>query len=285
MMRTLLILGRVSNLPTVWTNCLAGWVLAGGRLDAFGEILALLAGASLLYAGGMALNDVCDAGWDRERAKDRPIPAGKISRGGATVVAGVWLGGGALSLIALNAGFWPLVAALVAAIVLYDLVHKAWQGSTLVMGACRFLLYLTAGCLAFQEGGAGEIPERVWLASGGMFLYIVGITAAARGERTGGRVPWWAWALLVAPVVAWLASDPSPRSVMPASLFIFSLGFSIQALRQARPDRLGCFVSRLLAGIVLIDAAMIALVNVPAAGLCLAFFPLTLLLQRYVPAT
>ena len=23
-------LGRVSNVPTVWTNCLAGWLLAGG---------------------------------------------------------------------------------------------------------------------------------------------------------------------------------------------------------------------------------------------------------------
>src|SRR5260221_167869 len=29
-LRTLLILGRVSNLPTVWSNCLAGWWLGGG---------------------------------------------------------------------------------------------------------------------------------------------------------------------------------------------------------------------------------------------------------------
>ena len=26
-LRTLLILGRVSNLPTVWSNCLAGWIM------------------------------------------------------------------------------------------------------------------------------------------------------------------------------------------------------------------------------------------------------------------
>ena len=26
----LLILGRVSNLPTVWWNCFAGWLLGGG---------------------------------------------------------------------------------------------------------------------------------------------------------------------------------------------------------------------------------------------------------------
>ena len=32
--RTLLVLGRVSNLPTVWSNCLAGWLIAqGGPLE------------------------------------------------------------------------------------------------------------------------------------------------------------------------------------------------------------------------------------------------------------
>ena len=31
-LRTLLVLGRVSNLPTVWSNCFAGWLLAGGGL-------------------------------------------------------------------------------------------------------------------------------------------------------------------------------------------------------------------------------------------------------------
>ena len=29
-LRTLLILGRVSNLPTVWSDCLAAWWLGGG---------------------------------------------------------------------------------------------------------------------------------------------------------------------------------------------------------------------------------------------------------------
>ena len=40
LLRTLLILGRVSNLPTVWSNCLAGWLLDGGGarlIAAFGQ--------------------------------------------------------------------------------------------------------------------------------------------------------------------------------------------------------------------------------------------------------
>src|SRR5436853_7428422 len=48
-LRALLILGRVSNLPTVWSNCLAGWWLGGDhRSDA---LPWLFSGASLLYTG------------------------------------------------------------------------------------------------------------------------------------------------------------------------------------------------------------------------------------------
>ena len=37
---TLLALGRVSNLPTVWTNCLAGAMLAGGGSSPWSIALA-----------------------------------------------------------------------------------------------------------------------------------------------------------------------------------------------------------------------------------------------------
>ena len=77
MLRTLLILGRVSNLPTVWTNVLAGWFLAGGDWSL--EIVWLAAGISLLYVAGMTLNDAFDASWDREHAPERPIPSGAIA--------------------------------------------------------------------------------------------------------------------------------------------------------------------------------------------------------------
>ena len=53
----LLRLGRVSNLPTVWTNLLAAVVLAGGAVSD-GRILPLLAAMSLFYIGGMYLNAV-----------------------------------------------------------------------------------------------------------------------------------------------------------------------------------------------------------------------------------
>ena len=53
-------LGRVSNLPTVWTNVLAGGILAGAD-PAHPLVLVPLLAASLLYVGGMYLNDAFDA--------------------------------------------------------------------------------------------------------------------------------------------------------------------------------------------------------------------------------
>ena len=68
-------LGRVSNLPTVWTNALAGLVLAGGWLDPAPLLLLFLA-VSLAYVGGMFLNDAFDAEVDAVRRPERPIPSG-----------------------------------------------------------------------------------------------------------------------------------------------------------------------------------------------------------------
>src|ERR1044071_3559754 len=49
LLRTLLIVGRVSNLPTLWSNCLAGWWLGGaGNAD---RLPLLRAGASLIFLG------------------------------------------------------------------------------------------------------------------------------------------------------------------------------------------------------------------------------------------
>src|SRR5215469_15374724 len=77
-LRVLLVLGRVSNLPTVWSNCLAAWLLGGaGPRPRF---FCLTLGATLLYTAGMFLNDAFDAGFDRQYRPERPIPSGLISR-------------------------------------------------------------------------------------------------------------------------------------------------------------------------------------------------------------
>ena len=73
-LRALLVLSRVSHLPTVWSNCLAGWWLGGG--GNFAKLPLLFLGVSALYTGGMFLNDAFDADFDRQRRNNvqyRPV--------------------------------------------------------------------------------------------------------------------------------------------------------------------------------------------------------------------
>ena len=70
-------LGRVSNQPTVWTNVLAGIVLAGGGRPV--TIVGLIAGVAVMYTAGMFLNDAFDADFDRAHRPERPIPLGQVT--------------------------------------------------------------------------------------------------------------------------------------------------------------------------------------------------------------
>jgi hypothetical protein len=68
--RDYLLLGRVSNLPTVWTNTLAGAALAGTDVGV-GRLTFLALAFSLLYTGGMYLNDAFDRDSDRRERPER----------------------------------------------------------------------------------------------------------------------------------------------------------------------------------------------------------------------
>src|SRR5947207_884478 len=140
--RTLLILGRVSNLPTVWSNCLAGWWLGGG--ENFNKLPLLLIGATFLYIGGMFLNDAFDVEFDRVHRQERPIPSGKISLEAVWRFGLAWLAVGAVILILLGAVTGIFAVILVLLIVAYDALHKSISAAPVLMGACRLLLYLVA---------------------------------------------------------------------------------------------------------------------------------------------
>ncbi|MCH8851917.1 MAG: UbiA family prenyltransferase, partial [Planctomycetes bacterium] len=111
---------------------MAGWFLAGGNWS--GELWWMMAGVSLMYVGGMTLNDVFDAEWDAKHAVERPIPAGAISARGAWVLGWGQLMGGILMITFLTNAMWYFTLALVFAIVLYDWTHKRWKNASVVMG-------------------------------------------------------------------------------------------------------------------------------------------------------
>ncbi|MBK8093740.1 MAG: UbiA family prenyltransferase [Verrucomicrobiaceae bacterium] len=264
-------LARVSNLPTVWTNVLAAWVLSGGWWRE-GVVLGLLVAGSLMYTGGMILNDAADVAFDRQHRAGRPIPSGQISARAAWSVGLVMLLGGAGLAVWCGAGLW-MTLALIGAILFYDLYHKPWAGSVVVMGACRTLLYL---CVASALGGQ-VLAQSLLLG-----VYIVALSLAARSR--GG---WWS-VLLFAPLV-WALVVMGTGALRHLDVFVpvwlALLVLVLYALLHLRAGKVDDGVGWLLAGIVLVDALFISSREPWLALAFVAVCPLLRLWQRWVAAT
>ena len=292
LLRTVLVLGRTSNLPTVWTNVLAGWFLAGGAWS--GQIAWLILGVSALYLGGMTLNDAFDVKWDRKHAPERPVPSGAISERGVWGLGVFWMviGVGAVTFFT-HAGLGWL-AGLVAAILLYDWSHKKWAGAMWVMGACRTLVYLLAGSSVTGEASTLAAVATMGI---GLGFYVAAITLLARGERnkmqrrSTGILP---FLLLLAPLLL-VALDFALREklkyqapVFPLVIVACGVVFAAWCIRLGRrrlAENIGSGVTTLLAGICVVDALYLSLVDWKLSVICLAFLPIVRLLQRYIPAT
>ena len=281
-----LALGRVSNLPTVWTDMLAGVVLAGGAL-AHPALPALAAALTLFYVGGMYLNDFFDAAIDALERPERPIPAGRVRR--ATVgAAGFAMLGAGIALTAwvgVQAGTpWPPAAgtALAACIVLYDWHHKGNPLSPLVMGACRVLVYVTAGVSV-----AASLPPALLAGAAVLLGYLVGLTYTAKQENLGRVRNLWPLAFLAAPAIygAALALD-APAAWPFLALHVAWMLIALHFVRRRGPGDIPRAVVSLIAGISLVDALLVAAAGAGGlALLCVGGFALTLALQRYVAGT
>lgn len=296
-------LGRVSNLPTVWTNVAAGAWLAGAPPSP--ALLVLVATAmSLFYTGGMFLNDAFDREIDARQRPDRPIAAGLVGAGHVfgvgfgLLTAGEILIGCAAALA--SAGAAPLVggAALAGAIVLYDAWHKQNPVSPVVMGMCRALVYVTAALVANRSLSlvpaawsdvAGPGPSAFVIPGAVVaWCYLIGLTYAAKQEALDRLGRLWPLAFLSVPFVfgaPLLASWGVLTGVYVALLAV--VVHAVRLLRGRAPDRFPRAVMMLIGGISLLDALLVgraggstAAVLVTAAG-----FPATLGTQRWVRGT
>ena len=280
-LQTALRLGRASNLPTVWTNVMAASVLAGPVPDAFSIALTCLAG-SLLYEGGMFLNDAFDAEIDARERPERPIPSGEISRG--RVYA--W-GYGLLTsavLLAFTLRFSAGLAALATsgAIVLYNARHKDNPASPIVMGACRMGVYAIGGFAASASPNAA-----LWVGGTLLLGYVLGLTYAAKFENQGGVGRWVPLLGLAAPAV-WVLFTWSGAPFLRSFLGGFALWVQrgISSIRSGKPKRIRVAIGQLIAGMCLLDAVFVA--NSGATGLaiaCVGLFGVTLAFQARVSGT
>ncbi len=215
----LLAIGRVANLPTVWSNTLVGFLLAWTIDDpeipfeaGLQRLPLLLVGVTSAYLFGTFLNDWKDADFDGEYRPERAIPSGRWSR----PVIG-WIAAGfvivSFACFLPESSRQPLVpalgAALLTVILLYTVLHKRTPLAIIPMGICRSLLYLLGYFVVISvpdpesglpSGGTATSPLDLvqdnalvilGLMTLGIFTYVAGLTLAARYESHPGqlRVP------------------------------------------------------------------------------------------------
>jgi len=174
-------------------------------------------------------------------------------------------------------------AALCGCILFYNAVHKWTPFAPFLMGMCRFCVYLLAASAALR-GIDGEV---IWKALA-LAAYVGGVSCLARKETSRGPINFWPALLLAAPLVfAGLIDDGSswlPALVYSLVLAAWSSWALSRSMGQPEPN-VGFTVSRLLAGIVLVDLLAVASGSEPWISCFAVWFVLALLLQRYIPAT
>lgn len=282
-------LGRISNLPTVWTNVLAGVALAGVSIGP-GPLAFLALALSLFYIGGMYLNDAFDREIDARERPERPIPSGLVK---ATTVFAAGYGLLAAGLAALVAevawtgrrGYSSTILsglALGGLIVFYDARHKANPWSPLLMGLCRVLVYATA---AFAV--AGRLGAAVVMGAAVLLSYLIGLTYVAKQENLAELRNLWPLVFLGAPFVYGIPTLTGGRVGAALYLgFLAWVGYGIWLLVRPGCANIPRAVVSFIAGISLLDGLLMAGAGAPgAAAWGAGGFGLTLLLQRYVRGT
>ncbi|WP_052941244.1 UbiA family prenyltransferase [Chromobacterium subtsugae] len=275
--RVFLKLGRVSNLPTVWSNVAAGAVLSG-QPPSPSTLLILLLALSLIYTAGMFLNDAFDRRIDQLERPERPIPSGQASAAMVFAAGFAMLGAGVLLLAAM--GRPALLAGLLLAglVLLYDLHHKGNAFSPLLMGLCRALVYIAA---ALAVTG-GRLPPPVWLGAGALLAYLIGLTYAAKHEQSG-RIQRLLPLLGLAAPLLYLPTQPPNWLLLPGlALFVAWVGRCVWLAMFRNQRDIRAAVGGLIAGISLADALLMASHGMAAWALAgaLAFLLTTQFQQR-----
>ncbi len=280
-LRAYLELGRVSNIGTVWTNVMVGCLL--GATDGAASIPLVGLAMSLLYVGGMAMNDLVDASHDRATRSDRPIPSGRITEPAAlrftllTMVAGLGL--------MLPTGLPAVLATLIliACIVGYNLLHKRTVLAAGLMGACRSAVIVASGLAV----GMATLEIAVWAPALVMWVYVTLLTiGASREERAGPDTRRRAfWVLPVVPLLILLAGVPaSPLSFLMAAATVAAL-LGAAFWQASRPgSHPATVILTSLAAICLVDATSLAWGGV-SPGVPMTIAVLTMLAHRKILGT
>jgi 4-hydroxybenzoate polyprenyltransferase len=279
LLRTFLYLSRVSYLPTVWSNCLAGMWLGGG--GDWHLVPYLLVASTFIFLGGSFLKEACSAGFDSQHRRWRPIAAGHITVRAVFLWAWYWLILGVAVLFWLKPQAGILGMALGACMLGYAAAHRALIFSPFLLGLCRLGLYLVGASIAVR----GVTGWAIW---GGLVVavYTAGVKCFWPGAP--GAVPR-RWAILLLGVPLLLAFAVNGGEYREAALLL-SLVLCLWVIRCLRhswwsdqPDY-ALTSSGLVAGTVLVDWLAVAAAPKELSVAFIVLFVAALGLQRVRPA-
>ncbi|MCW2950882.1 MAG: puitative transferase [Conexibacter sp.] len=256
---------RLVRLPSVLTvpgDALLGAAWGGEHGEAAAPDALVLA-SSLLYLGGMALNDWADREVDARERPQRPIPAGEVTPRFALGLASV-LSGAGLGVASVVGGRRALRTALplAAAVWSYDLKAKGTRAGPWTMALARTLDVLL---------GAGSRPGRAAPAAAIVGAHTLMVTFVSRHEVEGGgaRVAVGALAGVTATtaataVLALRRREQDPLAAAAAfaclGLYASALGSAgVAAARDPKPARLQRFVGTGVLGLMPLQAGLLAL--------------------------
>lgn len=258
------------RLPTVFTamaDIVLGYLLTHGSFEQPGGFFTLLASSCCLYLAGMVMNDVFDVAQDTRERPSRPIPSGRISRPHATLLGLILIVAG-LALSALASMTSLLIAfCLSAAVLSYDGFLKATWLGPLNMGLCRSLNLLLGASLIPWEDASQLLSPPVIIVSGGLGLYITGVTLFARTEARQSATLGLLGGLLVIDagigVLMWLTWTTQRLVATEAVLMLlFLIAISLNsrafgALSDPQPSRVQGMIKLFLLNYVTLCAALV----------------------------
>ena len=255
---------RPANVVTAVADVLAGFAASGFAEPA--KLPFLILSTAVLYAGGVTLNDVFDAGLDRTERPERPIPSGQVSLRSAAIMGGLLLAGGvaAAAICSPDSGVIALLIASLAT--LYDGwgKHQAW--GPLNMAVCRGLN------LMLGLSAASSLLHEFWFLAAIPVLYIGAITLLSRGEVHGGRrsvsllsIGCIGCVMVLLITLRWLPvnSDKPQFSLIAAGAFIAFFAWRVlpafwKTVAKPAPDTIRRAVKAGVLSLIVLDSAIAA---------------------------
>lgn len=284
---------RPANIVTSIADVLAGIAISGYLIGAvtpgFVMPVVLLCISTVgLYGGGVAFNDIFDAGLDRMERPERPIPSGTISLKEATAFASLFLITGILAAFLVNVTSGLLAIS----ITLAALIYNKWGKHHLIlgplnMGLCRGLNLLL---------GISVLPLAVfdwWYIAVVPVIYISSITMISRGEVHGShRRPLYLASIFYIAVIGSILYFSFTKDMQwLALIFLLPFGWMIfkpllKAAKEPTGFNIGMAVKAGVISLIIMDAAWAAASGeLVAAVIIIVLLPLSFWLARLFAVT